>query len=151
MAARPSFSPILGMKSSEAKAPPPMPVGTYVWVTKGLPRFDKSTKKGTPFAEFTVTCLGALDDVDQEALAASGGFKDKVKTMTYYLTEKSAFMLRDFLVDDLGIDDDDGDAELEKLIDQSAGKQFLGHIKHEPSQDGKRVYDNIDATAPIDS
>lgn len=149
--AKASFSPILSMKSSEAKAPPPMPVGTYIWVTKGLPRFDKSTKKGTPFAEFTVSCLGALDDVDQEALQQVGGTKDKVKTITFYLTEKSSFMLKDFLVDDLQLDDEDGEKTLEQLIDESPGHQFLGHIKHEPSQDGKRVFDNIDATAPLES
>jgi hypothetical protein len=146
--AQAAFAPILSKKPSEVKAPPPMPVGTYIWVTKGLPRYDKSTKKGTPYAEFTVVCLGATDDVDPDLLEAIGGTKDKVKKLTFY------HMFKDFLVNDLLIDveDDEGnEKELAQVADESGGKQFLGTIGHEPSPDGKRIFDKITATAPLES
>jgi hypothetical protein len=152
--ARAAFAPILNKKPSEVKAPPPMPPGTYIWVTKGLPRYDKSTKKGTPFAEFTCVCLGATDDVDQDLLEAAGGIKDKVKKLTFYLTEKAEFMFKDFMVNDLlaETEDEDGnEKELAQIADESGGKQFLGTIVHEPSQDGKRIFDKIGPTAPLES
>jgi len=37
------------------------------------------------------------------------------------------------------------------LLDQSPNQQFLGHVKHTPSKDGKGVYWEIDQTAPLES
>jgi uncharacterized iron-regulated membrane protein len=143
-----TFSSILDRKGTDIKRPPPMPVGTYVWVVKGLPRFDKSSKKQTDFVEFNVVALQALDDVDPGDLEAMGGVVDKTTTITFYLTEKSAYRLTEFMHDDLGIDDDQ---ETRAMIDQTPGKQFLGHVKHVPSSDGKGVYWEIDQTAPLES
>jgi hypothetical protein len=148
------FSSILDRPSGEIKRPPPMPTGTYVWVTKGLPRLDKSSQKQTEFAEFTVAAIAALDDVDQEALQAIGGLAGKETTLTFYLTEKSAYRLTEFMIDDLGIDNDDGKGGtkgVRELLDMSPNNQFLGHVKHVPSKDGKGVYWEIDVTAPLES
>jgi hypothetical protein len=145
------FSSILDRPSGEIKRPPPMPTGTYVWVTKGLPRLDKSSQKQTDFAEFTVAAVASLDDVDQEALQAIGGLAGKETTITFYLTEKSAYRLTEFMVDDLGIDNEGGTKSSRAMLDESPNHQFLGHVKHVPSKDGKGVYWEIDVTAPLES
>lgn len=148
------FSSILDRPSGEIKRPPPMPTGTYVWVVKGLPRLDKSTQKQTDFAEFTVAPTAPLDDVDLEALQEVGGLAGKQTTLTFYITEKSAYRLTEFIVDDLKIDNDDGKGgtvPTRALLDQTPNASFLGHVKHTPSRDGKGVYWEIDQTAPLES
>jgi hypothetical protein len=151
MAATGTFSSILDRPSGEIKRPPPMPVGTYVWTIKGLPRLDKSTQKQTEFAEFTAVPVASLDDVDQEALAEIGGLAGKQTTLTFYLTEKSAYRLTEFMVDDLGIDSEEGKKPVRAMLDETPNHQFLGHVKHTPSKDGKGVYWEIDQTAPLES
>jgi hypothetical protein len=151
MAEAGKFSSILDRPSGDIKRPPPMPTGSYVWVTKGLPRLDKSSQKQTEFAEFTVAPVAALDDVDQESLAEIGGLAGKQTTITFYLTEKSAYRLTEFLVDDLKLDNEDGKVPTRVLLDQSPNQQFLGHVKHVPSKDGKGVYWEIDLTGPLES
>lgn len=144
-----TFSAILDRPAQDIKRPPPMPTGTYIWVVKGLPEFGKSSKKQTDQVQFTVVALQALDDVDQEQLAEVGGCVDKSTTITFYITEKSAYRLTEFLRDDLMIDEEGKSTR--HMIDESPGKQFLGHVKHTPSADGKGIRWEIDQTAPLES
>lgn len=145
------FSSILDRPSGEIKRPPPLPTGTYIWTVRGLPRLDKSAQKQTDFVEFTVVPTTPLDDVDMAAVAACGGLAGKEGRLTFYLTEKSAYRLTEFLVDDLKIDSDDGNKQTRAMLDESPNSQFLGHVKHTPSKDGKGVYWEIDITAPLES
>jgi hypothetical protein len=145
------FSSILDRPASEIKRPPPLPPGTYIWTVKGLPRQDKSTQKQTEFIEFTVVPVAPLDDVDEDSLKEIGGLAGKQTTLTFYLTEKSAYRLTEFMKDDLCIEDDDGKKSARAMIDETPNKQFLGHVKHTPSKDGKGVYWEIDQTAPLES
>jgi len=146
-----TFSSILDRKSGDVKRPPPMPTGTYVFVVKGLPEHGKSSLKQTPFVEFTVVPTTPLDDVDQEQLAACGGLTGKSATLTYYDTEKAGYRLTEFLKDDLRIDDEEGEKGVRAMVDESPNCQFLGHVKHTPSKDGKGVFWEIDQTAPLES
>ena len=146
-----TFSSILDRPSGDNKRPPPLATGTYVWTVKGLPRLDKSSQKQTDFVEFTVAPMAALDDVDQEALAACGGVGGKEGKLTFYLTEKSAYRLTEFMVDDLKIDSEDGKKSSRAMLDETPNCQFLGHVKHTPSKDGKGVFWEIDITAPLES
>jgi hypothetical protein len=146
-----TFSSILDRKSGDVKRPPPFPTGTYVWTVKGLPEHGKSAQKQTPFVKFTVAPAAALDDVDQEALQAFGGIGGVTKDLTFYDTEKSGYRLTEFLVDDLKIDDEGGEKGVRAMVDESPNCQFLGHVKHTPSKDGKGVFWEIDITAPLES
>lgn len=144
--ARPAFQSILDRPSTDIERPKPMPVGTYVVVVQGQPKFDKSTKKQTDYVEFTFKFLEALDDVDTDALDAVGGIKDKTIRNTYYLTEQAAFRLVDFL-DHVGAGDED--MSLGQRIPEAVGKQCLATISHRASEDGQAVFAQVKSTAPI--
>jgi len=142
----PNFGAILDTPSSEVERPKPLPVGSYVCVVKGLPRFDKSSKKQTEFVEFTLQPLTAGDDVDQDALEEMGGFANRTMRATFYITEDAIWRLKKFLAEDLEIDGED--RTLRQMIDDAPGKQVLVNIKHRASDDGG-IFAEIASTAPV--
>jgi len=148
-----NFGAILDRPSTEIERPKPLPVGTYVCVVKGLPRQDKSARKGTEFVEFTLQPLGIYEnengetDVDPDELAAMGGFEKRTIRATYYLTEDAIWRLKSFL-DDLGIEE--GDKSLRQRISESPGHQVLAVIAHQASDDGQNIYANLKSTAPVE-
>ena len=154
----PDFVSVLDSPASEASRPKPTPQGTFVCMLRGLPRYDKSTRKGTDFVEFTLQTYEACEDVDQEALKefltkSSGeviGLKDsRPLRLTFYLTEDAKYRLKEFL-EDLGIPLENADRtsrSLRECIEDTPGKMVLAHVKHTPSQDGETMYANIDKTA----
>lgn len=142
-----NFGAILDKPSNEIERPKPLPVGSYLCVVAGLPKMDKSTKKQTEYVEFTANILQALEDVDKEELEAIGGIQGKQVTITYYLTDKSAYRLKEFMIDDLLIDEME---TLRPMLDQTQGRQFIANIIHQPSQDGQAVFANVGSTAPVE-
>ena len=150
-----AFSDILDKPATEIDRPKPLPVGEYVWTVQGLPRFDKSRDKQTPFAEFQVKCASALESVDDEALKewatkADGTMRaltDFTSKITFYLTEDAKYRLQEFLVV-LGAAEDG--MTIGQAIDASPNCQFVGSIVHTPSKDGTSIYANIGKTAPVE-
>lgn len=149
----PNFSSILDQQASEIESPKPMPAGTYVFQVKGLPRFDKSAKKGTDFVEFTCIPVdvysdeGHEPDVDLDALDEAGGlskFRERGMRLTFYITEDAKHRLKKFL-EHLGIDPEG--QSLRSMIDNSPNCQFIGFVKHSASDDGETIYANITKTA----
>lgn len=141
-----TFGSILDKRVEDIKEPVTMPTGSYVFTIHGLPRYDKSSKKQTEFVEFTCNYVEALDDVDQDQLAAAGGFAGKQTKLTFYLTEEAAYRLKDFLAH-LKIEEQE---TLRPMIEEATGRSFIGTIRHEPSQDGTRMFARIGSTAPIE-
>lgn len=154
-AATATFSSILDTPSSEVERPRPMPVGEYVCVVQGQPRFDKSAKKQTEFVEFTLKFIEAQDTVDSDALGEwltkKDGSKDRLADRTtkttYYLTENSLWRLNDFLDH---CEAGDEDMSLRQRIAETPGKQIIVTVKHEASQDGSAVFARVGATAPVE-
>lgn len=144
--AQKSFASILDTPSSEIERPKPLPVGEYVCVVQGQPRFDKSSKKQTEFVEFTLKILEALETVDVDALEEMGGIKDKTIKATYYITETALWRLKDFL-DHCNAGDED--ESLRQRIDQTPGCQVIVTIKHEASDDGQSVFGRVGGTASV--
>ncbi len=142
-----TFASILDKPATEIEPPKLMPVGTYVGVVQGLPRIDKSSKKQTEFVEFTIKYLQPTEDVDAEALAEAGGVAEKTIKATFYITENSAFMLKEFLKN-LGLEPDE-EGSLRACLDQTTGKQLLFSVKHEASEDGERVFARFGKSAPV--
>lgn len=146
---QPNFQSILDRPHSEIEKPKPYPVGSYLFTIQGLPKYDKSSKKQTPYTEFTCKMMQALDDVDQEVLQAMGGIKDKTMRLTFYETEDAIWRLKQFLFEHLGLDENEF-ATLRAAAEQGApGQQFIGVLVHEPSQDGQSVFAKIGQTAAV--
>jgi hypothetical protein len=155
--ASPDFTSVLDTPSTEVSRPRPLPQGTFAWQIKGLPRIDKSTKKGTEFSEYVCQALEACEDVDPDELKlsltkASGDvipLKDRTQRITFYHTEDALWRLKKFF-DDLQIPEEDDEGNVRSLrqrMQDVPGKIFYGHIKHQPSDDGETMYANIDKTA----
>jgi hypothetical protein len=149
-----TFQDILNKPASSIESPKPLPVGTYLWLVEGQPRFDKSSKKQTPFVEFTCRCLQPQGDVDTQALAELPSAIGSSKKMTFYLTEDAAFMLMNKdgngFLNHLGIS---ADQPLGQAISQAPGNQFLGTIRHRSNtndQTGEvRIFAEIGQTAKV--
>lgn len=143
-----NFTDILRRSPTEFERPKPFPIGLYAWQVMGAPRFDKSSKKQTPFAEFTLQCLEAREVADETAAAEFGPVVGKQMKATYYLTEEATFMLREFLAN-CGLDEAQYE-NLEQMIEDVPNCTILAYVTHEPSQDGQRMFARIGQTARAD-
>lgn len=149
-----NIASVLDAPASEIKQPPALPVGSYIGRVQGLPRYDKSANKGTPFIEFTVILVSALEDVDEDDLKAvlnppdgpSKQLKDFQYRRTFYYKEEDKSSLWRFkkFIEHCGFDPDEGTPrqQAESVINSEVGI----HLKHTPSQDGESVYAEIDKT-----
>lgn len=155
--AKPNFGSILDRAPTEVERPKPLPVGTYITQLVGLPRQDKSAKKGTEFVEFTHKILEAGEDVDtddlQAYLTAPDGTKRKLSEVTvkntFYLTENSIWRLKDFLKN-CGFDVDDEKASLREMVEGTAGQKVGIVISHEASDDGQAIYHRVNKTLELE-
>jgi hypothetical protein len=146
-----SFEEILNRPSTEIKPPEAYPVGTYHCLVEGLPVRGKSSQKETPYLRFKFKILSPMQDVNGAAAAAQQ-VVGKFITNDYYITDAAAFMLSDNLLkDSLGIDGGtpENPKALHEMIAESPGKQLLVKLKHDASQDGKRVFHRVDSTAHV--
>jgi hypothetical protein len=140
---------ILDRSPASIKRPKPLPPGTYLTVVRGLPRYDKSSKKQTEFVEFTLVIQKPADDVNPEDLAAMGGCIGKEIKATYYLTDDAVYRLKDFL-EHCDFDVDSDEATLREMSEQAAGSQVWATIRHESSQDGKQIFARLRDTARVE-
>lgn len=149
------FSDILDKPADQIDRPKPLPVGTYSWMVQGLPRFDKSKEKQTPYYEFLLKCTGALDDVNEEDLQewakkADGTMRNLTEftqKLTFYITEDSVYRLQEF-IQHLGIDGDGKSTR--QAIDETPNCECVANIVHVASKDGTSVYANIGKTGPVE-
>lgn len=142
----PSFEEILNKPATDIKPPQAYPVGTYHCLVDGPPTPGKSSQKQTDYLQFKFKILSPMQDVDA-AQAAEAQVVGKYISSDYYITEAAAWRLKEMLVDHLGIAE--GDKALRELVAESPGKQVLVKLKHEISQDGKRVFHRLDSTAHV--
>lgn len=146
-----SFEEILNRKSSELKPPQAFPVGSYHCLIDGPLTPGKSSQKQTDFLQVKFKILNIKDDVDA-AEAAEQQVIGKTITSDYYITDTAAYRLREMLVNDCGIQDDEGTPEekgLKELVSLAPGNQVIVKLKHELSQDGKRVFHRVESTAHV--
>lgn len=144
----PNFAALLDEAPSEISRPKPLPAGTYVCVVQGSPRYDKSSKKQTPFVEFTLGVLTPGDDVDAEELAEMGGIEGRTIRATYYLTEDSIYRLDEFH-EHCGIDLS-VPASRRQRSDELTNAQVIAVLGHRASDDGSSVFAELKRTAPVE-
>lgn len=143
-----NFSNILDAPAAGFERPPPMPVGSYICLIQGQPERGKSDKKQTDFIRFNLQFVQPLDDVDPEALEDIGGYQGKNMPITFFVTDKSAYRLKEFLADDLGLDLEG--KTFWAAAQEAPGSQVLISIRHKPTEDGKGVYAEIASTAAVE-
>lgn len=146
-----NFEEILNKKASEIKAPPAYPVGTYHCLVDGPPTPGKSSQKQTDFLQFKFKILAPMADVDARA-AAEQQIVGKLITGDYYITDTATWRTKDMLIDcgiDPGEEGTPTEKSLKEMIAESPGRQILVKLRHETSQDGKRVFHRIDSTAHV--
>jgi hypothetical protein len=142
----PNFEDIANMPVAEIKPPPLLPVGTYLVSIIGIPELVKSSQKQTDGVAFKYKFFQARDDVDRDALNATlidRSLTDCEMTDTFWVTDKSAFMLKQFLTDVLEVPE----TTLKQMWTEASGKQLLVHIRHRPRQDGSGLFAEIDSRA----
>jgi hypothetical protein len=139
-----SFEEILNMPGSEIKPPAAYPVGTYHCIIDGPPENGQSSQKGTDYFRFKYKILGIDKDVNPQE-AAEQQVVGKVFTSDFYVADGITWRLTEMLVN-CGIDEK---LPLKQMIAEAPGKQLWVKLRHEPSQDGKRVFHRLDSTAHV--
>ena len=134
--------------SSETKAPQAYPVGTYHCLVDGPPEAGKMGAKQTPYLRFRCKILSPMQDVDAMQ-AAEQQIVGKIINVDQFITDEAAYRVNEFLGDHLGIADVPGDKTLTQAIAEAPGKQVLVKLRHETSQDGKRVFHRVESTAHV--
>lgn len=157
MADAPNISDILDRTGDQIDRPSPLPKGSYIMQVKGLPTYDKSSRKQTPFADFTLQPLQALEDVDEEALnewgaRADGSMKalnDGSIHVRFYLTEDAAFRGVDFCRH-CGVDIEEEKITLRQGFERLAGCQVGVFVQHSPLLNSEGVRAEVGRTFSIE-
>ncbi len=146
-----NFQDILNRPSEEIKPMPTLPEGSYHSVVIGLPEQGESSLKKTPQLKFTHKIIAPLDDVDPDAIAE---FEADGETIVgqemeniFYITPKSANMLKEFIIN-CGVDLT-GKSMAEGL-DEVPNSEVIINVKHEMSEKSKRIFSKVGSTARID-
>lgn len=143
---------ILNMPVDQIERPKPIPQGTYLArVGKHVKGYTKPKdgRDPTPLYKFRIHLVKPTEDVDPEALEAFGGIETISQTeidYDFYMTDRAAFMLKEFLVKACRLDGTG--KSLAQLMPESNGVYVLASIKHSVSQkDNESIYANIDSFA----
>jgi len=126
-----SFQDILNTPMEDIKPPKPLPPGEYLSLIDGQPEITQRGKNQNHCVVFPIKLVQPLDQTPafQQQLvdALEGKALTEVKlSNTMWLTPDSAYRLKNFLSDHLGIDA----RTPSEAISQAAGKQLIVTIGH---------------------
>ena len=145
-----SFEEILKMPTSEFKQPKPFPTGTYHCMDDGRPEHGQSSQKKTDYLRFKYKIIAAGNTVDARE-AAEQQVVGKSLQQDFYIIDNdvSKSIIKEFLQNTLGIANP-GDAKgIEQMLDDVPNRELLVEVKHEMSQDGKRIFHRVNSTAHV--
>lgn len=140
-----NLAALLSTTADTAKRPVPFNDGTYYGTVKSY-QIVESKEKKTPGVEYTVTLTHAADGVDltgfdednQQVTLNPAGKEFKT---TFYLTENSLFMLKDF-IKSCGIEIEQ--RTFQELIPQPVGQPVICSITKSPRRQGEGFYNNLE-------
>lgn len=143
----PNFASILDEAPTEINRPKPIPSGTYICVVNKW-ETGESSKKKTPYVRFTLTPIAAEEDVSEDDLADAGDLEGKQLRTDFYLTPDSIYRLSEFH-EHCGLDISE---ELSHRMrnDAVVNSQVKVHVKHRASEDGSRIFAEVDRTAAVE-
>ena len=94
-----------------------------------------------------------MEDVNAQAAAEQqvvgkviGG---QYANAAFYITEEQIYRYAEFLEDHLGIDNPGKEKSCEEMEAEVQGRQLLVKLKHDISQDGKRVFHRVESTMHV--
>ncbi len=140
-----NFKGILDKPIDQIEAPKALPEGSYGAVIAAYD-FGESREKKTPFVEFKFAISEALDDVAEDALKEAGGIDKKSIKNKMFVTEDSAFRLKDFLADHAQIPGKDLTEMLENCVNATVG---ITVVHNADAKDPTIVYSNVGKTFSI--
>ena len=146
-----TFEDILNRPSDEIQPPPLLPPGPYHTIVVGAPESVISSQKKTPGLKFTHKIVAPLEGVDEEALGQiEGGIVGKEISNTLWITENSAFMLKDFLTH-CGIEL--SGRSMGAALDDVPNSEVVIFIKHDQTGEGEsaRLRATVARTAPVEA
>lgn len=124
------FASILNKPAEQIEKPKPRPPGTYLCIVNGPHKQREINDK--PVIDLTLKTMQAQADVDQTALADSGGVGNSV-TQTFFLVNndgnENSWPLKNFLENHLGIESTG--KSLAQMLAEAPGKRVLATMKHE--------------------
>lgn len=139
------FNAILDTQASEIVAKPPVPVGSYEAKIVKLDHVVSSQKK-TPGIEFKVILTSPIEVSDTDALLESGALGKKEFNLTFWTTADSASMLKEFLVNVLGIDDTG--KTIRQMLAETLNATLGVVVTHGLSKNG-RAFAQIDSSSAM--
>ena len=142
-----SYKDLLKARPADIKAPEPIPPGPFKVKVASF-EFGTFGKKNTECVNFSLRLQEPGDEVDPDLLEAAKDDLAKAKpTHRIYLTEDSLWVLKNFLVDTLGIPEADS---LEEMMAQTIGKEFIAIFTQQPAtNDPKRMVSFIEKVLPL--
>jgi hypothetical protein len=144
----PNFAGILDMPMEAIKAPGVLPTGTYRFLVDGEPKHEKAGQNNIDCYDFNLKPLEVVEGVDQDKLAeVLNGAPLSEKRIKYrlFVTQDSAYRLKRFLVNDLGIEP----STLRRMVPDAENKQVYAKLDHKYSKDGLTTYVNVVSTARV--
>ena len=148
-----SFEEILKRPTKDIKMPQPLPIGTYHCLVEGPPTHEESSLKKTPCRVYKFKIVAPMGDVNAkeaaEAQVVGKVIGGQYSGAAFYITDEATWRYVEFLEDHLGLENPNGEKTIEELEAEVPGKQLLIKIKHDLSQDGKRVFHRIESTMHV--
>jgi hypothetical protein len=124
-----NFTDILNKPAEAVEKPKPRPVGTYLSIVNGPHKQKEINDKGV--IDISFKTMQAQADVDQEALAASGGVGNIV-TKSFWMQDNEGnvtdYALVQFLEHHLGIEKTG--KSIAQMLAEAPGKEVLVTLKH---------------------
>lgn len=145
----PNFSSILDESPTEVKAPPLIPVGTYLARVGQYTTVTNPPNNMQPYIEFPFTIIAAGEDVDPDALDEIGDVRGKVLKRKYWITDDAAVFF-DQLHQDCGIDLNEDKSSRRMRNDMIINAEVNIVVTHGQNQAGTRTFANVQRTLPVE-
>lgn len=140
----PRFSEVANTPVDDIKPPKPICVGDYLFLVDGPAEFDSgiSQKNNEPYERYNVKCRPVQPKETVDAMMLKDALEgDKLADRTIQIAFFEPHIMKGFC-EACGC----RGKTLPEQIAQLPGKQFSGHVTHNPGQrDKTRLYANIDS------
>lgn len=141
------FNELLDTPADSVRVPVPLPAGEYRFRVDNY-ELDRSSQKQTPYVRYLLKPLEAGEDVDEDLLAECENWQNKTLRATFYLTENSTFMLKEFLEEACGIDVTG--RTLKEVIPEAKGCEVIGTVTQQEGNNNRSFNPDVSNIQPAE-